>query len=260
MGLGRMWGGTWEASQEWAKQNNIKFIANFSHKNIVHEYGIPHVWVNIGYKGHRDMPHGTWEQRVTKAFRGMVEALSRGCDVLGQCMRAKHRTSGSMTALMALIHPTGDFFKLCDSALQNIVKKHPCGLTDADLTKIVSVWAQSDIRNFCMRLKTEPGLFDCKELDQMHKKISKGLVEHKTGKPKVRSPRSTARDSKREEATSSAVSSNVITAARGSVAVEMKSKQRQTKKNKLLLLRTPRCRPVRRKPRRSRRRLPRPVM
>lgn len=67
----------------------------------------------------------------------------------------------------------------------------------------------------------------------MHKKISKGLVEHKTGKPKVRSPRSTARDSKKEEATSSAVSANVITAARGSVAVEMKSKQRQTKQKQV---------------------------
>ena len=73
----------------------------------------PHIWVNIGYKGQRQMPYGTWELRVTSAFRSMVEALSRGDDVLGQCVRSKHRTSSSLAAFLALIHqPSGNFLQL----------------------------------------------------------------------------------------------------------------------------------------------------
>ncbi len=95
---------------DWAVQHNIKFIANFSHRDLGHAEGIPHVWVNIGYKGQRQMPYGTWEQRVTSAFRTMVEALSRGDDVLGHCVRSKHRTSGSLASFLALIHPGRDVF------------------------------------------------------------------------------------------------------------------------------------------------------
>ena len=113
MGLGRLWGGTCESSLAWAKHRNIKFIANFSHKDLDHVDGIPHVWVNIGYKGDAKLPHGTWEQRVTIAFRGMLEALSQGCDVLGQCIRAKHKTSCGMTAIIALMQPGSDFLEHC---------------------------------------------------------------------------------------------------------------------------------------------------
>ena len=87
-GLGRVWGGSEQSAMDWAVKHHIKFIANFSHIDLGHAEGIPHVWVNIGYKGQRQMPYGTWEQRVTAAFRTMVEALSRGDDVLGHCMRS----------------------------------------------------------------------------------------------------------------------------------------------------------------------------
>ena len=60
LGLGRVWAGSAESSMDWAVQHNIKFIANFSHRDLGHAEGIPHVWVNIGYKGQRQMPYGTW--------------------------------------------------------------------------------------------------------------------------------------------------------------------------------------------------------
>ena len=55
--------------------------------------------------------------------------------------------------------------------LQEILRIHPSGLTPRDVEKINSVWDQSDIRAFSIRLQTEPSLFQCPVLDEVHKKI-----------------------------------------------------------------------------------------
>ena len=94
---------------ESAVENKIKFIANFSHRDFAHAEGIPHIWVNVSYKGDK-MPNGSWQHRVLSAFRSKVELLSLGGDVLGLCVRGKHKTCGSLAAFLAVIHqPSGAF-------------------------------------------------------------------------------------------------------------------------------------------------------
>ena len=171
-GLGRVWGGSSQSAMDWAVKHHIKFIANFSHMDLDHAEGIPHVWVNIGYKGQDKMPYGPWEKRVKAAFRTMVETLYRGDDVLGHCMRSKHRTSASLASFLALIQPgPRDYLEKADLVLQEILRIHPSVLTPRDEEKINSVWDQSDIRAFSIRLQTEPSLFQCPVLDEVHKKI-----------------------------------------------------------------------------------------
>ena len=171
-GLGRVWGGSAQSAMDWAVKHHIKFIANFSHIDLGHAEGIPHVWVNIGYKGQNRMPYGPWEKRVTAAFRTMVETLSRGDDVLGHCMRSKHRTSGSLASFLAMIQPgPRSYLEKADLALQEILRIHPCVLTQRDVEKINKVWDQSDIRAFSVRLSTEPDLFECPTLEEVHKMI-----------------------------------------------------------------------------------------
>ena len=196
MGLGKLWGGTWESSLDWAKQNHIKFIANFSCKNLDHVDGIPHVWVNIGYKGDTRMPHGTWEERVTIAFSGMVEALSRGCDVLGQCIRV---TSCGVSPLMAVM-PGGD------------VLEHTERLTDDDLTKIMSMWDHTVSRIVGLRF---------------HRKIAMALLDDEA---QVRGQGSTVgEDSNKDETCSVVSASSATSTVSGSVAVEIMGKQKQNK-------------------------------
>ena len=139
-GLGRVWGGSAQSAMDWAVKHHIKFIANFSHIDLGHAEGIPHVWVNIGYKGQDKMPYGPWEKRVKAAFRTMVETLYRGDDVLGHCMRSKRKTSASLASFLALIQPgPRDYLEKADLVLQEILRIHPSGLTPRDVEKINSV-------------------------------------------------------------------------------------------------------------------------
>ena len=169
-GIGKLWGGTWGSSLEWAKkkQNHIKFIANFSHKHIEHEDGIPHVWVNIGHQGQKHMTYNNWKHKVAKV---MVETLSRGCDVL------------------TLVD---------EEAVEFLVHIHPCCWSVGDVHKIISVWDQSDVLYFCIRSETDSALFASALPHQVHKKIGKkGLVDD-DAKYGVRGLGSTGGDSKEE--------------------------------------------------------------
>ena len=149
--------GTAESSKDWAAhQHDIQFIANFSHRDLDHVQGIPHVWVNIGYyKGQKHTPYG----KVSTAIRLNVLMVGHTNEDMDQIFAID-------TEL--LVRRLRWVLALADEAVESIVRIHPCGLSVGIVHKIASVRDQSDVHSFCIRLKTDPSLSVCPQLHKVH--------------------------------------------------------------------------------------------
>ena len=164
-------------------QHDIQFIANFSHRDLDHVQGIPHVWVNIGYyKGQKHTPYG----KVSTAIRLNVLMVGHTNEDMDQIFAID-------TEL--LVRRLRWVLALVDEAVERIVRIHPCGFSVGDVHKITSVRDQSDVQSFCIRLKTDPSLSACPQLHKVHHKIGKRLLDI-DAKSEVRGQGSTVRDSK----------------------------------------------------------------
>ena len=164
-------------------QHDIQFIANFSHRDLDHVQGIPHVWVNIGYyKGQKHTPYG----KVSTAIRLNVLMVGHTNEDMDQIFAID-------TEL--LVRRLRWVLALADEAVERIVCIHPCGLSVGIVHKITSVRDQSDVHSFCIRLKTDPSLSACPQLHKVHHKIGKRLLDI-DAKSEVRGQGSTVRDSK----------------------------------------------------------------